>query len=77
MFSPPSSTEPPAEKVSAVTEKSGVVLPDAASAGNIGIETWSTSMAKIANATFLSDIGHSPFECVDLNRLALPCPNSQ
>ena len=66
MFSPPSSMEPPAEKVRAVTEKSGVVLPDVASTGRIGTETCNTRIARIAKATFLSDICHSSSEGMDL-----------
>ena len=63
------------ENVRADTEKSGVVRPEVASTGRIGIDTWKTSIASIVNANFLSDIGHAPPECMDLNRLALPCPN--
>ena len=75
IISPASSIEPPAENVRADTEKSGVVRPEVASTGRIGTDTCKTSIASIANANFLSDIGHTSSECVDLNRLSLPCPN--
>ena len=74
---PASSMEPPDENVITETLKSGVVLPDVASAGITGTVTWTSSKSSIENATLRLDISHPSSECMYLDRLSLSSPNGQ
>ena len=58
--------------MSALTE--GMALPLVASTGIIGTIAWNNRTSKIEKATLRLDIGHSPPECMDLNRLTLASP---